>query len=171
LPERHTKRRSTCRSSTVAPILAGVAWCALIAATSSTVILPQDLFAWLGAHVFRSESSLARFIVFWGISWFVIVKSWHAFEFALLFLLIYAALARSNPSASLRNGLLAALFSILYAILDEYHQTFVPGRGGNWRDVAIDTFGVGIGCALVCWRYERLRKKVLAGDSSTPLPP
>ena len=29
----------------------------------------------------------------------------------------------------------------LYACTDEFHQLFVPGRDGNFRDVIIDTSG------------------------------
>ena len=29
----------------------------------------------------------------------------------------------------------------LYACTDEFHQLFVPGRSGNFRDVIIDTSG------------------------------
>lgn len=36
---------------------------------------------------------------------------------------------------------LASVISILYAISDEYHQTFIPGRSGEVRDVIIDGFG------------------------------
>ena len=38
--------------------------------------------------------------------------------------------------------LFSALFCILFASLDEYHQTFVPGRSGSPRDVLIDSIGI-----------------------------
>ena len=38
--------------------------------------------------------------------------------------------------------LTAVLFAILFACFDEWHQTFVPGRQGMLRDVAIDALGV-----------------------------
>ncbi len=32
--------------------------------------------------------------------------------------------------------------SLCYAASDEFHQLFVPGRGGSIRDVAIDAIGI-----------------------------
>ena len=37
------------------------------------------------------------------------------------------------------------LIGITYAITDEYHQSFIPGRSPRVFDVCIDTFGVLIG--------------------------
>lgn len=42
---------------------------------------------------------------------------------------------------SLRLALAAAI-SLLYAISDEYHQTFVDGRTGSADDVVIDSLGI-----------------------------
>ncbi|SHJ93029.1 VanZ like family protein [Anaerobranca californiensis DSM 14826] len=33
------------------------------------------------------------------------------------------------------------IFCVIYAITDEFHQTFVPGRSGQITDVLIDSFG------------------------------
>lgn len=43
--------------------------------------------------------------------------------------------------------MLSLVFCILYAISDELHQLFVPGRGAQVKDVVIDSSGavVGIG--------------------------
>ncbi len=47
------------------------------------------------------------------------------------------------------RALLAAVtISLLYAILDEYHQTFVAGRSGSPVDVGIDAIGIGIAALL-----------------------
>jgi VanZ family protein len=40
-----------------------------------------------------------------------------------------------------RPYLWAILLTILYAVSDEYHQTFVPGRNGQLADVLIDSLG------------------------------
>jgi VanZ family protein len=41
---------------------------------------------------------------------------------------------------------LALLFALVYAITDEYHQSFVPGRHPSWLDaLVIDGSGEGIG--------------------------
>lgn len=45
--------------------------------------------------------------------------------------------------------LIAGLFCVGFAGLDEYHQSFVAGRGPSKRDVAIDSIGIFIGIILV----------------------
>ncbi len=48
---------------------------------------------------------------------------------------------------------------ILYAISDEYHQSFTPGRTPRWTDVGIDTAGGLV--AIVFWRiFPSVRKVV-----------
>ena len=55
--------------------------------------------------------------------------------------------------------LLSNLFSILYAISDEFHQTFVEGRDGNIVDVLIDGSGAFTGIILSCMLYFFTQKK------------
>lgn len=45
--------------------------------------------------------------------------------------------------------LVAGLFCVGFAGLDEYHQSFVSGRGPSKRDVAIDSIGIFAGIILV----------------------
>jgi len=44
-----------------------------------------------------------------------------------------------------------------YAITDEIHQAFVPGRQAQATDVLIDTLGAAIGLLLL-WTFGRRRK-------------
>ena len=44
---------------------------------------------------------------------------------------------------------LAFLICVIYAISDEIHQLFVPGRAGQIRDVLIDSAGSFLGIILV----------------------
>jgi len=37
--------------------------------------------------------------------------------------------------------------SIFYAVVDEFHQSFVPGRHASWADVAADALGAAFGLA------------------------
>jgi VanZ family protein len=49
-----------------------------------------------------------------------------------------------------RRALLPALaIAIGYAVTDEIHQTFVDGRVGTWRDVAIDSAGALCAASLI----------------------
>ena len=51
------------------------------------------------------------------------------------------------------------VFCFLYACSDEFHQTFVPGRSGEVRDVFVDMAGVAFGLVLVL--LISLRRKEL----------
>ena len=77
----------------------------------------------------------------------VLRKIAHAAEYAIL----GALLAR----ATARGGLAFAL-GVLYAVSDEVHQSFVPGRLGSPLDVAIDAAGVLAGVLL--WQTVRARR-------------
>ena len=47
---------------------------------------------------------------------------------------------------------------VLYAVTDEVHQYFVPGRSCELRDVLIDACGVAAGVAIVWWRRRRKKR-------------
>ena len=57
--------------------------------------------------------------------------------------------------------LLSNLFSILYAISDEFHQTFVEGRDGNIVDVLIDSSGALVGILVSSIVYFLIIKKIV----------
>src|SRR3954447_11484435 len=65
----------------------------------------------------------------------------HFAEYGLLAFL-WARALRTRMEAR-RAALLALLVASLYAVTDEYHQTFVKGRVGHPLDWAIDTAGAG----------------------------
>ena len=48
-----------------------------------------------------------------------------------------------------RKFIYCIVFACLYAISDEFHQSFVSGRSQEVRDICIDTFGTLFGCTLV----------------------
>src|SRR5699024_9669514 len=71
-------------------------------------------------------------------------KSAHFTAYLLLGMLVLHALRK--PS---RKGCTVAfLISLLYAISDEFHQLFVPGRSGEIRDVVIDSMGAATGIGV-----------------------
>lgn len=87
-------------------------------------------------------------------------KSAHFVVFAVLGFLTCAALWSCDASVK-RAFLLAAVIGALYAVSDEVHQAFVPGRAGMIRDVILDTFGVVTGSGamtlvrLICNKLKR----------------
>ena len=72
----------------------------------------------------------------------------HMLEYGLLWLLWHRALGW-------RHAWAAAAIAIGYAATDEFHQTFVEGRQGHPRDVAIDTLGVALAALAVRVRSSR----------------
>lgn len=90
-----------------------------------------------------------------GLAWdFPLRKLAHMTEYGILFALTRRALRGSarRPAAASWG---AAAFCLLYAVGDEWHQSFVPGRRGAVSDVAVDATGV------LAWR-------VLFGSGGPP---
>ena len=88
----------------------------------------------------------------------VVRKSGHFIGYAILSALVFLALKhthRDRLQPLLQRtwetfsrdmwqfdwALIAVLFSMITASLDEIHQSFLPSRTGRWQDVAIDTSG------------------------------
>ena len=104
---------------------------------------------------------------------FPVRKCAHLSEYAVLgaLMTLTAVSWRREGEDTMRTGetpggtvrilpVLAAGF--LYAVSDEIHQIFVPGRSGEPRDVLIDTSGVLIGICLVRFHFslrERRKRK------------
>ena len=98
-------------------------------------------------------------------------KLGHLTEYAVLSVLVQRALAQGWECPS--TSVLAFLMSIVYALSDEYHQLFVPGRNGNLWDVGVDTLGAVTGLALYArwrvWRRSRnhdLPKKLILKNAN-----
>ena len=70
----------------------------------------------------------------------------HFIEYALLAALWSWALA---PWLGRRALVVAAAISLLYAITDEDHQSFVPGRDSDPLDVLVDALGISTGLLAV----------------------
>jgi len=78
---------------------------------------------------------------------------YHIIEYVILSLFLYRALLNyKNPKT------LAILIATLYAITDEIHQYFVPGRISSVFDIAIDFFGaVAMQCIINI--YDWIKEK------------
>ena len=110
----------------------------------------QRLALWLpvvawAALIFALSSipSLSTGLGTWDL---VLRKIAHAAEYAILAALLLRALG---------NWVAAFAAGVAYAISDEIHQHFVPGRNGAPLDVLIDAVGVAAGI-LVLLRLRRL---------------
>lgn len=78
----------------------------------------------------------------------------------LAYLVLGVLLANSlkNNGISGYKGVVSAIFiCVLYAISDEVHQLFVPGRGGQIKDVIIDSAGGLVG--ILSFEVTQLNRK------------
>lgn len=79
-------------------------------------------------------------------------KAAHMFLYFVLALLVCFAACFFSRRMRTRMSL-TALACILLAGLDEYHQTMVPGRSGELRDVLVDLCGAGIALGFLALPY------------------
>lgn len=67
--------------------------------------------------------------------------------------------AETSGSIDIAAKLISWAFGTLYAVTDEFHQMFVPGRSCEIRDMCIDSCGVAtgvlIGSAWMWWKRSR----------------
>jgi len=92
---------------------------------------------------------------------FLFRKSAHVTEYAILGLLLYGTLLNStNFEWRLRTAVRSVLIAVLYALTDEFHQIFEPGRTASLMDFGIDTAGAFLG-TLGIYRFcpESCRKR------------
>ncbi|WP_026882543.1 VanZ family protein [Clostridium akagii] len=74
----------------------------------------------------------------------IIRKNAHAFEYCMLAIVVCLILAQFGLKG--RGAVIYIMFiCLLYAVLDEFHQLYVPGRTSSVRDVLIDFLGSLIG--------------------------
>lgn len=83
---------------------------------------------------------------------------WHVAEFAVLAALLLRAMTAPGWRVGARTAAAAILVSVVYAITDEIHQSFVPGRTASVKDVLADTAGAGlVVAAVLLFGYRRRR--------------
>lgn len=96
---------------------------------------------------------------------FIVRKCAHMSEYALLCILwvLYMKEARFSKAYMLAYGL-----TVIYAVSDEMHQLFVPGRSAQLSDVCIDACGAAIGLMLIyLWcRWRRHKHQTRAENSA-----
>lgn len=86
-------------------------------------------------------------------------KSAHAMLYFMLSILVLNLLMQINKFRIIWRYIINISFCVLYACSDEIHQTFVPGRGGEFRDVLIDTIGVIVGCLIFFITYTIIKRR------------
>ncbi|NTV28603.1 MAG: VanZ family protein [Candidatus Omnitrophica bacterium] len=95
---------------------------------------------------------------------FALRKVAHVSEYLILTLLVGRALRMTSRLGPRQLPGLTAVLSFLYAVSDEFHQLFVPGRQGSPVDVGIDSIGVAL---AVFWLLQKGR--VFPAESKIPV--
>jgi VanZ family protein len=117
-----------------------IAWLAFISFASSdnfnagnTSRIIGPLILWLFPHTSPETLATVHFIT---------RKIAHFTEYAILgFLAARAFRTSPRPSISRRWILICATLIVVYALMDEYHQSFVPSRTASVWDSLIDMAG------------------------------
>ena len=86
----------------------------------------------------------------------IIRKGAHFTEYFILFILTYNVISLYVVERKAR--LYSVIFVFLYACSDEFHQSFIPGRGPAFKDVMIDISGgiLGYFCVSI---YNKINIK------------
>lgn len=88
---------------------------------------------------------------------FFIRKAAHLSEYALLAILLLRALRSQRPFGFWKPAAVVLFVAALYAVTDEFHQSFIPTRTPSVRDVMIDTTGALVGLAI--YRLAMIRSQ------------
>lgn len=94
---------------------------------------------------------------------FAVRKTAHFLEYFILGLLSFFAAITFNKFKLIVRAVAACTVSVLYAVIDEIHQYFVPGRACRFGDMLIDGAGsllaVALITVLIC-KNKKIRNKL-----------
>ncbi|MBU3158002.1 VanZ family protein [Clostridium estertheticum] len=105
--------------------------------------------------------------IFGTLSDFIVRKASHFTEYFILYILLYRAMDKSK-NVDMKIFIASILIVFLYACSDEFHQSFVPGRGPAFRDVMVDTCG-GLTAFLFIYIRVTLKKRPASNEVMTKL--
>jgi VanZ like family len=106
--------------------------------------------------LFPGKSIIALKMMHYGIR-----KLGHVFNFIVLSLLLVRAIRRGRAGWQFNWAASAWAMAACYAMLDELHQAFVPGRSPSARDVLLDSTAAALG-QVIFWLYRRRRDRAAA---------
>ncbi len=130
---------------------------AILIFTLSTETFGGSFTAWLISQIL----SLLHITVLpstFSIIHFLLRKLAHITEYSVFSILLYRSVLDDPEFAwRQRTALGAVLAAGLYALTDEFHQYFVPGRTASLIDCGIDTVGAALGM-LVLYGNDRMSR-------------
>lgn len=92
---------------------------------------------------------------------YIVRKSAHFIEYAALAALLFRAFRADSPLRwRFRWGLYSFVTIVIWALLDEFHQSLTRHRGGSIKDSLLDSAG-GLFALLViaCFNYQKNRRQ------------
>ncbi len=89
---------------------------------------------------------------------FIVRKGAHFIAYTVLGLLSCMAFITYKIPLPVK-GAIGFTVAVLYSVADEYHQTFIPGRSGELRDILIDSCGALLGAGSCVGIYLLIRKR------------
>ncbi len=112
--------------------------------SGNTSELAKKLFMLIGIDVNSILGEMATFII---------RKGAHFTEYFILYLLTFNAFG--NDKGLKRRLAGAMMFTAFYAVTDEIHQYFIPGRACALKDVLIDSSGGVLAGVIMYIRHKR----------------
>ena len=112
-------------------------WMALIFVVSASTSATVASMTSTADHTLKVPSIVVRAYLF------------HAVEFGIMLMLVYRLLAHHKLLNGHYRMAAALLATLLYAIVDEIHQSYVPGRVPSIEDVGYDATGALVGLVLI----------------------
>ena len=121
------------------------------------------LAGWL-VFIFLASSSLfsadhTKDILVFDLLNFIVRKSAHIVEYAILTFLWFRSLW-TVPERFKSSVIWSVVLSVLYAMSDEWHQSFVPNRLGTWEDVVWDAVGAVFMGVAIGYLYKQNNEKI-----------
>lgn len=90
---------------------------------------------------------------------FIVRKCAHMISYCILAIFLFMSVYENDIK---KTVIISFLGTFLYACSDEFHQLFIYGRSGEFRDVMIDSTGGIIGLLLIIFivKYKQINKKI-----------
>src|SRR5881394_769717 len=142
-----------------------VVWALLIFVGSGNVLSAERTSILLPIIKWFFPSASPHFL---GWVHFLVRKAGHLTEYAILATLAARAFRNSSHQfLQLHWFKLSLLLAMIYALSDEFHQSFVPSRTASIHDSLIDSVGALIALSIIWFRHRR--KPAFARPVAPPL--
>ena len=141
--ERTRQRQTRLWALRLATTAATIGWMLAIFLLSSKApdeLPPLETFSWMGA----SRDIAGHLVLFGVLGSLLLAATWSWVR---------------RPGSLLRLVILTVTIGTLYGALDEYHQSFVPGRSATISDVLVDGIGATVGAISIGYVVAALTRR------------